>query len=377
MFSVPRLSTRFYLSLALVICLASVILTGCDSNPSGSSASATSTGTPTGTPTSSAVTTSTLYGSILDLNTGKQIPADSGAKISVTIYKDGKYVDSRAAVNNNFYSFTGIEGGIYYVEVNDGSNPKLYEKNYIVINLAANVTLEQNFSLTPVPGAIPPLSSYTVVGKLLNAVDRTPVMFANVSLGGNSFSTNTLEDGTFILYGVSEGEYTVTFSKTGFSDLQITLVASSSKVFCNLKAATDGVVVDGAGNNIAGKDIGTLVLGPSVASTGALSGVLHDPVTDNTLAAGTKVMLWYKPGSADTIQPAVIYRPTANAQGYVSIENLPPGFYAITSLDTIAVAKFDNNGDLINYTLTGTSIYTGAYYQVQSGKTTVLVSDGL
>lgn len=374
MFSVPRLSARYFLGLALVVCLAGLFLPGCDSNPSGSSgASSTATTTTTSTPTPSSSSTSTLYGSILDLSLGQPIN-NPNAGIIVTLYKDAVKVNQTNATNNNFYSFTGITGGIYYLEVTDTKN--LFQKNYVIVNLPEQSKLEQTISLQAVPGATTPLSSYTVVGKLLNAIDRTPIMFANVSLGVGSINTNTLEDGTFILYGVSEGRYTVTFSKTGFSDLQITLVASTSQLLYGTTATVNGTVIDGTGANVTGKNLGNIMMGPAVSQTGAIAGLLRDPGTDAP-AANTRVTLWYKPNPADSIQPGIIYRPTTNNSGYLSVENLPSGYYAITELSATLSPVYDNDGNPVAYPFTaGDVVYTGVYLQVSSGQTTPLPSDG-
>jgi len=372
MFSVPRLSTRFFLSIAFVVCLAAVILTGCDSNPAGSSASSTGT-TNTASTTVNIAGTTTLYGRLLDLSTGNPI-VSSNANVAVRLYRDAVLVAKRDAQNSNFYSFTGISGGIYYIEAYDKSG--IYEKNYAVINLAANSNVEQNLSLRPKPGAAQVAASYTVIGKLVSAADSTPVMFADVSLGVGALTTSTLEDGSFILYGVSEGQYTVTFSKTGFTDRNVVIVASTTNLFVGGVAANNGTVADGAGLNVAGKNIGTIAISPAFTPTGALAGTIRNPTTD-ALVTNTKVALWYKPDNSDTRQPAIIHRPTTNAVGNVSIVNLPAGWYAITSLDTVTTPVYDNNGALVAYRFVGAAIYTGAFLQVTPPKTTTLPSGGL
>jgi len=376
MFSVPRLSARHFLGLALVVCLASLFLTGCDSNPSGSSSgTSTTTTTTTSTPTPSSTSTSTLYGSILDLSTGGQIN-NINAGVVVRLYKDAVKVAEITATKNNFYSFTDIVGGIYYLEVDDSKD--LYYTNSVIVNLPEKSQLQQNVSLKPVPGATTPLSTYTVVGKLLNSVDKTPIMFANVSLGVGGINTSTLEDGTFILYGVTENVYTVTFSKTGFNDFSITLEASATQLLYGTTVTVNGTVTDGAGASVTGKNLGNIFIGPSVQSTGALAGLIENPTT-GAIVANTRIALWYKPDRADATRPSVIYRPTTNAVGNLSVENLPPGFYAITALSTTITPVYDAQGNPVAYPFTAGSgdIYTGAYYEVVSGKTTTLVSDGL
>ncbi|OQA05256.1 MAG: hypothetical protein BWY66_02607 [bacterium ADurb.Bin374] len=283
-------------------------------------------------------------------------------------------VAEHEAQNNNFFSFTNISGGIYYIEAYDKN--EVYEKNYAVINLAANSTIEQNISLRAKPGAAPVSSSYTVIGKLVSAADSTPIMFANVSLGVGGFSTSTLEDGSFILYGISENQYTITFSKTGFVSRDVVIVASSTNLFIGGTAATNATVKDGAGQNVSGKSIGVISLSPDGASTGSLAGTIRNPTTD-AIVANTKVALWYKPDNSEIRQPAIIHRPTTNAVGNLSIENLPAGWYAITSLDTVTTPMYDNNGSLVSYRFIGNAIYTGAFLQVTPPKTTYLPSDGL
>ncbi len=378
MFSVPSLSARHFLGLALVVCLAGLFLTGCDSNPSGASstsATSTTTTTTTSTPTPSADATSTLYGSILDLSTGGPIN-NSNAGVVVTLYKDGNKYAQTAATKNNFYSFTGIVGGIYYLEVVDSKN--LYYTNSVIVNLPEKSQLQQNVSLKPVPGATTPLAIYTVVGKLLNSVDKTPIMFANVSLGVGGINTSTLEDGTFILYGVTEGVYTVTFSKTGFNDFNITLEASKTQLLYGTTATVDGTVTDGAGANVTGKNLGNIQIGPSVQSTGALAGLIENPTT-GAIVTNTRISVWYKPDRADSTRPGIIYRPTTNAVGNLSVENLPPGFYAVTALSTTITPVYDPQGNPVDYPFTPGSgdVYTGVYLEVVSGKTTTLPSDGL
>ena len=370
MFSVPRLSARHFLGLALIMCLSSVFMIGCDSNPSGASGSAA---TSTASTTIDVTGNATLYGNLLDITSGNPIVSDN-ANIFVQLYRDADLVTERKARENNFFSFTDISDGIYYIVAYDKAD--IFEKNYAVIDLAASSKVRQNISMRAKPGAAPVASSYTVIGKLVSAADNTPIMFASVSIGAGGFTTSTLEDGTFILYGISENQYTLTFSKTGFISQDVVIVASSTNLFFAGAAAANATVTDGAGQNVTGKSIGEIRLSPDGATTGALAGTIRNPTTD-AVVANTKVALWYKPDNSEIRQPAIIHRPTTNAVGNLSIENLPAGWYAITSLDTVTTPMYDNNGSLVSYRFIGNAIYTGAFLEVTPGKTRYLPSDGL
>lgn len=361
-------------ALFLVIgCFAlATLLPGCaGQNPSGAENSVAATSTTTTASTTTTITgTSKLFGTILDLNTGNAIN-NANAAVSVRLYKDGTLVLARTAQNNNFYSFSDIAGGIYYLEVSDSAGQ--FQTNYAIVQVTAGTEVQKDMSLRPTTVAVA-VASYNVIGKLLNSVDDKPIMFAKVSIGNNAFTTNTLEDGTFIIYGLSEGVYNVTFSKSGFNDLTLSITASSTQVFNGTVAAVDGNVTDGTGAVVAGKSIGNIKLGPKVADTGSIAGILRDPTT-SAIVANTKVSLWYKPDNSDTRLPAIIYRPTTNAAGYLSPKNLPAGYYAITELGAIPFRVEDNAGNLVGYNFGGSVVYTGAYLQVTPGLETPLPTD--
>ena len=361
-------------ALFLVIgCFAlATLLPGCaGQNPSGAESSVAAASTTTTASTTTSITgTSKLFGTILDLNTGNAIN-NTNAAVSVKLYKDGTLVLSRTAQNNNFYSFSDIAGGIYYLEASDSAGQ--FQTNYAIVQVAAGSEVQKDLSLRPSANAAA-VASYNVVGKLLNSVDRKPIMFAQVSIGSNAFTTNTLEDGTFIIYGLSEGVYNVTFTKSGFNDLTLSITASSTTVYNGTVAAVDGNATDGTGAVVAGKSIGEVVLGPKLADTGSIAGILRNPTT-NAAVINTKVNLWYKPDNNDTRLPGIIYRPTTNGAGYLSPKNLPAGWYAITGINAAPQAVLDGTGALVGYTFVGDTVYTGAYLQVTPGLQTPLPTD--
>jgi len=387
MFSAPRLSNRFFMSLALVMCLAAVILSGCDSNPSGTEASTTTTTTTTVplTPSTGDPSNTTIYGSILDADSGMAIQ-NTAASIKVALYKDGVGVKTVDTLNNSTYSISGLPGGIYTVIAYDAATVPIYNRNYVVVAAAANNTYEMNIKIKQIPVVVGvQRSSLTFFGKLEDAVNGSPVMFATVKIGvgGNTaggYETTTLADGYFFIYGVSSGTYTVTFSKTGYNDLSASLEVGPSDNTAAIRFGSTNIAYDAVGHKdgtgviVPGYNLNTSKLSNQFVNTGALSGIIRNPATSAPLA-NSRFNLFYKRKAepADTL--AIIYPGfTTNSEGYFSMKNLPAGYYGIGDSNTTALAILDVYNKIVDWTIVGGVVYTGALLEVVPGNTTPLPS---
>ncbi len=103
----------------------------------------------------------------------------------------------------------------------------------------------------------------------------TPVSGATVTTNPTGYSTQTAGDGTYRISGVTPGTYTVTASRSGYTNVQQTGVVVNSGqgttvnlTFTNSKGQIAGVVTDACGIPIAGATVSTSSGGYS-AQTGA------------------------------------------------------------------------------------------------------------
>ncbi|HOY68885.1 MAG TPA: hypothetical protein PLP29_18550, partial [Candidatus Ozemobacteraceae bacterium] len=197
MFSVPRLSARLCLGLALVVCMAAVILTGCDANPSGSSSSGSSTTTTPTPPATVTAGTATIFGYIVGSNNTAIDTTKSTVLVDAYLGKDR--VAQNIPLVGNTFTISGLAANIYVLHVRDTANPAMYSPTFVPVTTSLNAVTQTTITLAEVPTNVA-ASRLTLFGTYITP-NKEPIQYAKVSLGG--YQTITLADGRFFLYNIS------------------------------------------------------------------------------------------------------------------------------------------------------------------------------
>lgn len=383
-----------WLSYGLTFCLLIALMTGCNSNnPSGptgtpvTTASGTTTTGGTATPTTGAI-----VGSLVESDTNQPIN-DAAASITVYLYLGDTLRGQVKAANNSAFSFSGFTAGFYTLKIEDAN--AVFRTNFLVVEIVGGSTTQTTIRLTRNPD--PSRETVNLFGRVVDSVQGAPIMFSTVTFaaqgsasGAASFNTSSLGNGSFFIDKVASGTWTMSFSKTNYETQTFDVIvqgASAGIVFRNkLTTTTTTSPLRGDGTTVTGFDLGDIQLKPSFVSTGGIEGQLRATTAPfNFLATPTALNLFYKRDAAAPTTVSYILRGfKCNAQGYIQLENLPPGFYAIADADTMPVPILDVNGAIVGWNIVdgGTdpavagAVYAG-FLEVKAGSTTPLPSSGL
>ncbi len=352
-------------------------LTGCGgANPSGSD-----TATPVTPPSvlpSLATGTAQLIGSLRDSSTGNLINnANASIVVKAQLIGTSNVETYDASTSNNqAFAFNKlVKGGYYLIIASDTAG--IFELKSEIVELNTNTRLD--ITLTPV--SLPaPGTNLNFFGTVKNALNQAPVMAATIKVVNNAsqtYQTTSLLTGQFSIPNLAPGTYIITISKDGFREESRTLVLGNKILLGQAEITTTGTFTDGTGATFPGYyNLGTLSLAPLWTNTGSLVGVLFKDdgsggkeylVTTNSF-----LKLWHDEDPTDKYAPGIIYDwLTTNSSGYFAMNNLPAGYYMISTSANAPIPVTNNNsGDIIGYNITGA--VTKMWMEVIPGSVTLI-----
>ena len=144
-------------------------------------------------------TTGDLKGTVIDSSTGLSI---QGANISVTGITTGATTDAQGA-----FLIQGINPGGYTVSI---AAAGYTGQSYNITIMAGSITDIGNVKLAPAPAVT------TVTGRVTDATTGSPITYADVSIPGTNFSTKTDSTGTYTINGITQLEFSIKASATGY-----------------------------------------------------------------------------------------------------------------------------------------------------------------
>ena len=355
--------------------------------------------------------TGSIFGTFQDDN--NQPITDTAALINVTLYQGlsptplsgPKSVKAPPVAG---FQFPTLSPGTYFLGFQDASVPRAFRENLISVSVNAGSTTLITVKLTRL---VSDRKTTNLYGRLLDAANAAPIMFSDISItpagaasGTNSFSTTTLANGYFFIPDVSSGTWTLTFFKSNYLSQNFDLTYDGNWVtappygsgtvnfrgkniatytstpYLNTASATvtaSGTISNDLPTTFLGYSLGDVPLKPIFNQTGGIEGRLHENTPPYPfVSVATACSLYYRPTTGDF--PSLILRGfKTNDQGYIHLENLPAGFYAITDT-AVGLEPFGGaNGAIAGYNLAPITGVYAAWLEVTAGRTTPLPSSGL
>jgi len=236
-------------------------------------------------PTITSAPTSVAYGQTALIGTSDSITKVSWIRLSATTHafnQEQRYIP---------LSFSAGSGG---VNVTFPANGNISPPGYYMLFLLNSAGVPSVAKIIKIGGsAAPPPSPGSISGTVTDAANAAPLSGATVSYSGGSTTTDT--NGNYSLTNVSPGTYTLTASKSGYSN-------KSQSVTVNSNANTTSNFSLTAG---------------TTSGSGTVTGKVTNVSTGGAISGAT---VSYSGGSA-----------TSNTSGVYTLSNVPAGTYNMTA----------------------------------------------